>query len=517
MNVMRYIFFVWLLMYTGFTHAQLAFDDLYFHSTTEEELFQKVAEGVPDYVGLLIHAQSEVNLPEAQRALDQLKQIEQTVRAKNVLNKSVKKQSKAIYHLVHEELLYKYELENAFIDVFLKGYYNCVSASAVYAITFDRLGIPYAIVESPQHVYLIAWPETEGMVIESTNPTNGYFTVKDRFKESYVRQLIAADVVDERDYHGLSYAEIYNEIAGEENKVINMQQLVGIQYSNLGLYEFENERYLQALRYLEKSRYLYPTEMTARVANSARAQYLNKVDFSEDEHVKQLIRWVNDTLNAEDQELVLGLYAGIVKDYLQMGVDVDRFHMVSQRLIREAQDSTLKADLTFGYHFETTRNAYQKTDFEEALAHADSAMFIRPTYTNMVSLLMSTFISYYQNSSEYDQLIAKLHSLEARHATLMEEGIFQSLKGELYLRKALYSIGMDQISTAAEAVLAFERCMEIGTPAMITDKMIPMVYGEMAGYYFGRGSRTKARQYVDRGLEYAPGSFELIRRKQALR
>jgi hypothetical protein len=62
-----------------------------------------------------------------------------------------------------------YKLDSFFPDIFSTKTYNCVNGTALFAIIFDEINIPYHILEVPNHVYLIAYPSTLKIGVESTD------------------------------------------------------------------------------------------------------------------------------------------------------------------------------------------------------------------------------------------------------------------------------------------------------------------------------------------------------------
>lgn len=56
---------------------------------------------------------------------------------------------------------------------------------------FDELGIPYSIKETPTHVYLIADPNGEQILIETTDPVKGFAEFSNGFKQNFISTLLA--------------------------------------------------------------------------------------------------------------------------------------------------------------------------------------------------------------------------------------------------------------------------------------------------------------------------------------
>ncbi|MCB0494882.1 MAG: hypothetical protein KDC79_01990 [Cyclobacteriaceae bacterium] len=95
------------------------------------------------------------------------------------------------FYYIHNRLLKEYK-EYASLDQTLqKGTYDCVTATAMYALFFSELEVPYSVVETNYHLYILAFPGTGNEVlIETTDPLNGFITKKEEVsarKELYVK------------------------------------------------------------------------------------------------------------------------------------------------------------------------------------------------------------------------------------------------------------------------------------------------------------------------------------------
>ena len=110
---------------------------------------------------------SETNYSEYYKKLDD---VIKTLPSKESKSKKETKRIKKVYDIIHSKFLKKYEANSIFTDIFKNGNYNCVTASAIYAYIFDKLDVPYHVKEAPSHVYLIAYPKTHNIYLETTAP-----------------------------------------------------------------------------------------------------------------------------------------------------------------------------------------------------------------------------------------------------------------------------------------------------------------------------------------------------------
>jgi hypothetical protein len=134
-----------------------------------------------------------------------------SIKESGLEKKKPDKKIKFVYDQVHNPLLKKYELENKFHDIFTSGNYNCVSATALYSLVFDKLDIPYEIKEEPTHVYLLGYPNSQNILVETTSPLHGYLTFNQDFKTNYITSLQKQKVIgsDEMDRSSISKMKKY--------------------------------------------------------------------------------------------------------------------------------------------------------------------------------------------------------------------------------------------------------------------------------------------------------------------
>lgn len=87
-----------------------------------------------------------------------------------------------------------------FTELNKNGNYNCVTATALYGLLLNDLGIPFSIKETPEHVYLIAYPKSDAILIESTDPLKGYRVFNDNYKALIVQNLKENKIISESEF-----------------------------------------------------------------------------------------------------------------------------------------------------------------------------------------------------------------------------------------------------------------------------------------------------------------------------
>lgn len=515
--MIRILFAACFLFISPLISAQVEWDDLRFHSAAERHLFVDLEAGRMDYLGLLIHSYDSVPTSLLNEARQKIDQTVNEIKQSGILEKSAKRQSKYIYKLVHDRFFVKYELTNQFRRVFEGGRFNCVSATAVYALIFQDLGLPYDIIAIPGHVYIVAWPDSDPWVVETTDPKNGIYQISERDKENYVKVLVNAKMIDPAEYDGLSGSQIYNKLMGNKQEVIDLRGLVGIQYANYALYKIDERDFESALNYIEKAMWLYKSKDYAQYANLIRAMYLEDVTDYNNRFIDVLADWGNDTLNVENNTAVMGSYEHLLNEKLINSNDWTEFERLSNRLESQLIDSSLNATFHAYYHYEFGRVAIMNGKMDVAYNQLDTALAYEPNNHQLHTMFLQVMNSRFKQMENGEQMLAFMDEVATKHPVFASQEIFQTVKAAVYLQMAYAEATQQNLTNTMSFIEEFEKTIQNGNAQLLETSLVSAVYSEALGMYFMRGNKTKARELADRGLSYAPGSIELRNRKLMLR
>src|SRR6185369_10374813 len=108
-------------------------------------------------------------------------------------------------------------------------------ATALYAIIFSRLKLPYQIKETPTHVYIEAYPGSEKILVETTSPDNGFYQFSDEFALSFVKGLYKRKMISKEEMDTASTTSLFNKYYFSSED-IKLTELAGLQYSNYGIF-----------------------------------------------------------------------------------------------------------------------------------------------------------------------------------------------------------------------------------------------------------------------------------------
>ncbi|MES2286183.1 MAG: hypothetical protein V4547_10880 [Bacteroidota bacterium] len=490
--------------------------DLSFKSEVQKLAFTKFALGKDsaDPINLLLTPyDKESELSSAivhQRVNDCLNYLQ-----KEVENKPEVKKVKFIYDYVHKTFFKVYKLKNSFSDIFEKGEYNCVSATALYAIIFSKLGIPYQIKELPEHVYLIAYPYSTKILIETTNPEKGYYRVNDDIQKKYVKHLFDSKTISKQEYESSDINTLFNKYYfSSEN--ISLIQLIGLQYSNYGLYDFEDKNYEVAISELKKAYFLYPSEgnkYTLKLFLSYQIANNSYNDQKQIDNLAILCRYNNLKDSEISNESIKGEFSRIIQTQLIDNSDFQKFEKSHATISGALTDSALVNDIDFSYHLELARLGYVNSkDSEFETNHLQAAFLINPHNANLQAIILGYFERRVQKHSEVKSILSLTEEYSRKFDFLNDNDEFNSIKANCLLELSYQSFSLNDITKGEAFLKDFENFCELKKELKPNPAFVERAFSVAASAYYKKGNYSKSKQFLKTGLKYAPDSFGLKQR-----
>ena len=488
------------------------FNELTFHSDEEKDAFEKVYKNQgDDYLSLLFFSSPDFDKKQVEVARIKINQYVAKYKSKK---KKEEKWIKWIYKDVHEGFFKKYEQQNYFEDVFTKGYFNCVSATAIYSIILKELNIPYHINVLPNHVNLTAYPKTHNILLETTDPVAGFFAFSQKNKEDYVKNLVKYKIIEEHDLSFISYEQIFNEYFSS-SQLINLRQLVALQYFNYGLYLKEENKLEEAIIQIEKSVALYPSINSSQVLGALYSKAVeNHKDFklSQVNYIVRVLRY--HELDPEISSFLTYSYAKIAEEKLLNQKDTVFFDDFSNQLINSMNQSDYFNRLNYLYHSAKGEFYLKESAFEAAYLSLEKAKEFRndSIIDNFDEFYVKSFLFYVDDKfTNEDERLKQLLLFEKENPIISDTYFFLSYKAEVLTFVMIVNFKRNLGKKGEENRVDLEQMLD-NKDFKKNENAVAIAYAEAGAYYFRLGSKSKARQLFRKGLEYLPGNYELENR-----
>ena len=443
-----------------------------------------------------------------------LQQLE-TLNTDKIVSRKNEKKIRYIYDYIHETFLTKYEINNRFEDIFANGFYNCVSASALYALVFSELNIPFVIKEKPTHVYLIAYPDAEKITVESTNPIGGSYVPEPQFKQTFVKVLKDQKLISAQEYASGNIDELFDEHYYGSDLNISLLQLAGIQYLNAGLYLIDEKNFSRATDELEKAYLLYPSERIGYLLMMATHKSFLENERKDTAHAQLLSKLARFNKYGITNDMILGEFSLVIQNLLFDKAQKADLQVYYENLLQLTPGDDQKHELTFLYNFENGRYHYNQGHFNASLPHFEECIKIKPTHQETQQILISALSKSFENTPN-DERINGLEDFSVRYPALLENNIFRQMLGTAYLIETMASFESAKPADGERYKAAFEAFRLKNKEVIYNAHLVGSAYSAAAVYYFRKGQTSRARSILALGLEISPDNYELLRRQRMI-
>ena len=515
--MLKPLIFLFLIINCQFFHAQIKDSlikktDLKFNNTEEKEAFSKSnISNTDNIIFLLLSSYQKDGAYSHSKTQQQIDECVKTLK-QEINSKSEAKKVKYVYEYVHQHFLKVYKLQNSFADIFTKGEYNCVSASALYAIIFTKLEIPYNIIEAPKHVYLITYPQSFKILIETTSPEKGYFQFSDNFVNQYVKNLYSSKLISKTEYESNTSNDLFNKYYFD-SKGLSLIELVSVQYSNYAIYHLEEKQYDEALNEIKKAYYLNQSDRHQYILKSTLIHQLqnNKYDTkSQVEEFAIICRF--NTENDEDvsNENLKNEFSRLTESQLINQSNYNLYDESYRTIIKEISDTSLKKDISFTYHYELSRLGYMNDkDTAYEFPHLRAAYRINSKNANLQSIILSYAERLIKTSDDPKKIIQLLNVTSGNFDFMNDNNGFNGVKANCILELSYQSFAINDLTKGNQYLKEFEKLMTEKKETRANENFIEKAYAFAAGIYYKKGNISKARQTLKNGLNYAPDNFGL--------
>ncbi|HEX6891226.1 MAG TPA: hypothetical protein VF141_11035 [Chryseolinea sp.] len=467
-----------------------------------------------DYLKLFLAnsltGEAELKLFE-QKITETIREIESS----GALKKKNDKKIKQIYNIVHNRFLIKYQLENRFYEIIKTGDYNCVTATALYAIIFEELNIPYAIKEEPTHVYLVAYPNTENILVETTTPFSGLLAFDASFKANYVNTLKNQKVIGGTESLR-SVDELFNKYYfGNDNITIN--QLVGIHYMNDGLFKRDHDDLAGAYDQLKKAYLYYPntrSEYLLMVFTVAQLENSNLEPLKRAALVGQISRFKSAGITTE---MVKGEFHMITQNILSKDNDKELYRRCYEETLKYISDAEVANEISYIYYYESGRVFYNQGNYTRAKPFFSNALSLQPNNVDLGGVFVACLTQSFRNERNNSAIVDSLEFYKRKFKSLEQNNNFNSIMALAYIIECGNSYQKNNATDGEKYRLLFEGMYD--SPLDITilsPNDVGNAYSAASVYYFKKGQREKAKQLLDKGLKIVPDNYQLKTRKQMI-
>lgn len=500
------LFILIVLMHHGFALANrdsiLTFSNLKFHSEDEQNAFANFVQNQSDTLNAFLFVDEIVTQEDAVFLTSRLEDLWKELESKKIRKKKVNAQINLIYSTVKKNYLLKYDRDGSLSFTILNGRYNESTAAIMLAILFDRLRIPYLLLDGNATFSVIANPGPNEVKLEvgSLLPTSEKVTPE--YRKSYIDNLILNGKMTSDDLRFKTYDELYEEKISVQEP-ITLKELLGKQYYTQSIRKWRMDEFDNSLQLVQKSMYLFPAPYVQVQVFHGLTSKIDRSLFFDPSDIDYLVQYNRiGNLNIERANQI---FRNVFYKLMRFEDKGELMETMFHRYINQIDNQELKDEVSFTYY--SMRCRHVNMSYPDIL-YADKAAYIKSNMRDLNALLESLIRNHLQGLPNDNVRIDSIQRLSnhviSRHAKDFLET--QRLITSLRLAKDAYK---DKQPALGEKYL---KAFESACPTPIQDRMlinaIESNFREIAVfvYWKGNGDYIANNKMIERGLKYVPES-----------
>jgi len=425
--------------------------------------------------------------------------------------KSEKKRMQLLFGLVQKKFLKKYAAIASFEEIFTNGQYNCVSGSGLYALIFDHYQIPYQIKELPTHVYLVAYPQSHKIIVESTDAdSKGHYFPSSHVMEKFVGIMTAYEVFSKKYVEKVGYKQAFKSFIYDTQN-IGIARLSSFQYYNLALLAWGQLRLKDAWQYIEKANMLNPDIKYLQlklVLSNLLFTYAKKDD---PDYANYLISYANlPNLTDLHHDLITLTFHELCEDLLIKSSQLTLAEKIFSQLNGKINDDKLYSELGLYYYSSIAIHYRGKGKYLEGLEMAIKGYELNTEHTEVQQLVIDFMLRIGYNSIGTNKGIEILDKYSNAYPFIAKHPEVTALYAANYSRFGFLAFNNDDELKGLEYMALLEDILnrkEIDL--LVNDIPMGMIYAEAGAHYYRNRQYIKAKEIMEKGLTYYPSHSEI--------
>lgn len=194
-----------------------------------------------------------------------------------------------LFNKTHEKFLRHFDEYSSFAQLLNKGEYNCLSATAMYALLLHHFNIDHDIIETNYHIFILVNTDDSQILLETTDPIQGFVTDSKEIEKRINKYKENTFQKGDKNYYRLSCA-LY--------KHVQLAELTGLLHYNLAVEAFNKHNLGSAIDHLDKATAIYCSPRMEELTRIVLLSVIESNDESKEEHVRRIQILRKRNLNA---------------------------------------------------------------------------------------------------------------------------------------------------------------------------------------------------------------------------
>ena len=492
-------------------------NDLIFHSEIEKEGFNSLCTGQkPDFLAMAIAVNPNSDNQDLITISGVIKTESLLLKSKMAEIKKPAAKLKYVFDHVQTTYLKQYNVDADFSDMFASGKHNCLTATLLYSLLFNELGIKCTIKFMPGHVYPIAYANDVPYIFETTDPAHGFVELNGAVQKNAIQSMRLMQFISSDNGKNSSTGDLFDRYYIKLNNT-EIRGLVAYQYTNAAFEALVKQDFITAYDLVRKGILLAPMDEMYIWQEELLKQGIVQANKTTSKRARLLVTYYNTTKNENKKNQVSDEFKQSIYLILFSSFpSPDSLLPVYNTLHEGIKDEDMRKVLedTYCDAYLTYLHIQNKEDeaFEflyKLYTGGNKSAAIKGQMQQSINTFSEEIRQGNDSHTDYD-------TLAAHYPALMDFEIFKFNRGHALLSSAGDAFRSKDVAEGERLLELYnsggyfnEKSLYASNPAY--------VYSLAGSCYFKMGNHTKARAALKKGLSFDPDNYEIKKKLSELK
>jgi tetratricopeptide (TPR) repeat protein len=216
-------------------------------------------------------------------------------------------------------------------------------------------------------------------------------------------------------------------------------------------------------------------------------------------------------------DVIVGEFQNMTNEILVRKNDRVLYKKCYDEMVRNITDQDLIGELNYLYNYENGRIYYNTGNYAKARPFLVEAFKRQPNNADLGSVVVACLTQSFRNINDTKVILDSLTQYQKTFPLLNDNNNFNSALGMAYVLSfgEAYAAGKvaegDRFQKLFEELYRSDKNIEIISP-----DAVGRAYSNACSYYFKKGQKAKAKQYLQWGLAIVPNDYQLKVRQQMI-
>jgi tetratricopeptide (TPR) repeat protein len=268
------------------------------------------------------------------------------------------------------------------------------------------------------------------------------------------------------------------------DEVIDLQQMCGLLYYNLGIEAWQNEDYTTAYKNFEKAYFLHPGSRMKYFVSTSLALHLYKANLNEDEKLTAISRYMQVGDSAVAKDYILDLVSKMSKKYLFQYPDLSRYNSLYGSVVNLIKDSSSLSSIKHDHYYDMAHYYSIKEQPDSSKRYLDSLYTMNTNDLIVRELMTNTIYGLIRKVPEGKEGAVAVKDYFKAYPFLSSNNTLQDYYVFCLVREAGLSYDLENEKEGRVYLDDLKKFLD-GQPAVArrSEKVIEMLLSEACGYY----------------------------------